>query len=150
MTVSTEESSRCIASVKWFNGKQGYGFLSCVTGDRIGEDVFVHHTSLQTEEDVYRYLVQGEYVEFNWSEVNETERWHAVNVTGINRGKLMCQTRSENRAEQSIDDDGHRRRKRRAPKARGGGPRDEDGEWTTVKGKSRKETKNVEQDSNAQ
>ncbi|MDD5711881.1 MAG: cold shock domain-containing protein [Smithellaceae bacterium] len=44
--------------VKWFNDKKGYGFIS----RNSGEDVFVHHTSIQA--DGFRSLKQGEKVEF--------------------------------------------------------------------------------------
>jgi CspA family cold shock protein len=44
--------------VKWFNNDKGYGFLKRSTG----EDVFVHHTAIQTSG--YRTLNEGEAVEF--------------------------------------------------------------------------------------
>jgi len=137
MTEGDVINSRCFGSVKWFNGKQGYGFLNCLSGERRGEDVFVHHSSLQTGEQVYRYLVQGEYVEFEWEEASGDHRWHAADVTGVQRGKLMCETRSDSRAEQGEGEDG--RRRRGGSRARGGGPRDAEGdaEWTDVKSRSR-------------
>ena len=45
-------------TVKWFNGSKGYGFIS----REDGEDVFVHHSAIQTEG--YRNLEEGQRVEF--------------------------------------------------------------------------------------
>ncbi len=45
-------------TVKWFNDKKGFGFIS-IEG---GEDVFVHHTSIDSEG--FRTLEEGDKVEF--------------------------------------------------------------------------------------
>ena len=45
-------------TVKWFNEKKGFGFLSQEEGD----DVFVHHTSIQGEG--FKTLEEGQEVEF--------------------------------------------------------------------------------------
>lgn len=45
--------------VKWFNDKKGFGFIEPEDG---GEDVFVHHTSIQS--DGFRTLLEGQAVEF--------------------------------------------------------------------------------------
>ena len=45
-------------SVKWFNDKKGFGFIS-IEG---GEDIFVHHTAIQSEG--FRTLEEGDNVEF--------------------------------------------------------------------------------------
>ena len=46
-------------TVKWFNAGKGYGFIA----REAGEDVFVHHSSI--EEEGYRSLDEGQRVEFN-------------------------------------------------------------------------------------
>ncbi len=45
-------------TVKWFNAKKGYGFLS----DAEGNDIFVHYSALQM--DGFKELKDGESVEF--------------------------------------------------------------------------------------
>ena len=46
-------------TVKWFNDKKGFGFISQDNGD----DVFVHQTSIQGEG--FRTLAEGDKVEFD-------------------------------------------------------------------------------------
>ena len=84
--------------VKWFNNKAGYGFITVSSEGHNGEDVFVHHSAIDVEQEQYRYLVQGEYVEFKLCNVNDDKhQWQAGSVKGINNGKLMCETRLESR-----------------------------------------------------
>ena len=45
--------------VKWFSNAKGYGFIS----REMGEDVFVHHSAIETEG--FRALDEGQRVEFN-------------------------------------------------------------------------------------
>ncbi|MFT4112897.1 cold-shock protein [Silvibacterium sp.] len=45
--------------VKWFNDAKGFGFIS----RQNGEDVFVHHTAIQSSG--FRSLAEGQQVEFN-------------------------------------------------------------------------------------
>lgn len=135
----TQVADRSNGRVKWFNNKNGYGFITCTSDDRSDEDVFAHHTALQTGEDQYRYLVQGEYVEFEWSKTETgAHEWHATAVTGIGGGKLMCETRNDTR-QQGRPGEGRDNtdiQSNRPPhRNRGGGPR-EDGdnmEWRLVK-----------------
>jgi cold shock CspA family protein len=81
---------RLTGRVKWFNLQNGFGFITPTIP--IGNsDIFVHHTSLVVSRDQYKYLVEGEYVEFTLEEVNTRDHsFHAVDITGINKGMLMC------------------------------------------------------------
>ena len=62
-------------TVKWFNEKKGFGFLSQEDGD----DVFVHHTSIQGEG--FKTLNEGQEVEF---EIQDGPKGpQALNVTAL-------------------------------------------------------------------
>ena len=81
--------------VKWF--KDGYGFISlCAPGAEASgvTEVFVHHSALRVQEEQYRYLVPGEYVELAISATTgEKHKVQAAEVSGIQGGRLMCETR---------------------------------------------------------
>ena len=62
-------------TVKWFNAKKGFGFIS----DEEGNDVFVHFSALQM--DGFKVLDEGDEVEF---EVIDVEKGPQVaNVTKL-------------------------------------------------------------------
>ena len=82
--------------VKWFNNKAGYGFITVTDGPKSGSDIFVHHSSVKVDSEQYKYLVQGEYIEFALSTVaSDKHECQATDVSGIKGGKLMCETRRE-------------------------------------------------------
>ena len=61
-------------TVKWFNGKKGFGFI---TPDDGGEDLFVHHSEIKM--DGYATLDEGQKVDF---EIGEGKKGPcATNVT---------------------------------------------------------------------
>jgi cold shock CspA family protein len=103
ITNTVTEEKRVKGVCKWFNNKSGYGFLTITEGEKKESDIFVYHSSLQvSNENQYKYLVQGEYVDFTVSNVDSSKsqgkyEYHATNVSGINGGKLMCETRNESR-----------------------------------------------------
>jgi cold shock CspA family protein len=79
--------------VKWFN-RNGWGFLTITNEGHADEDIFVRWDNLAC--DGYKYLVQGEYVEFTIEhkpDAQEGREYQATNVGGVNGGKLMCETR---------------------------------------------------------
>ena len=100
MSVESAEqqtSKKYIGCVKWFNNKSGYGFITLLdnNAELQGRDIFSHHSSIKANGDLYKYLVQGEYVEFQLQKMesrNDHEH-QAVNITGILSGDLMCETR---------------------------------------------------------
>ena len=62
-------------TVKWFNAKKGFGFIS----DEEGNDVFVHFSALQM--DGFKVLDEGDEVEFDV--VNGEKGPQAANVTKL-------------------------------------------------------------------
>ena len=62
-------------TVKWFSNEKGFGFITREDGD----DVFVHHTAIQSEG--YRSLTEGQKVEFEV--VQGDKGLHASNVNPI-------------------------------------------------------------------
>jgi len=51
-------------TVKWFNGRKGYGFINSEEGN----DVFVHYSALAGEGDEYKTLNENDKVEFDVTE----------------------------------------------------------------------------------
>lgn len=73
MATAAVSGQKMAGCVKWFNMKTGFGFLTVVRGGgsgelKVGSEVFVHHSNVKVQEEQYRFLVQGEYVEFDVSE----------------------------------------------------------------------------------
>ena len=58
-------SERIIGTVKWFNNRKGWGFISRDEE----EDIFVHYTGIQG--DGYRTLAEGQKVEFSLDETDK-------------------------------------------------------------------------------
>lgn len=101
-TLGSSSAVRHIGRVKWFNNKQGYGFITVVKmmdgGDKVGTDIFVHHSRIVVSNEQYKFLVQGEYVEFELEKTTGgAHEYQAGEVSGISGGQLMCETRRETR-----------------------------------------------------
>ena len=95
-STETSVSERFVGRVKWFNNKAGYGFVTITDGAKSGSDIFVHHSAIGVSSQQYKYLVQGEYVEFSLvSTKDNTHEFQGSDITGIKNGKLMCETRRE-------------------------------------------------------
>ena len=95
-TGSSSKYHKLKGCVKWYNNKNGYGFVTVLTeGDLTGTDIFVHYKNISIS-DQYKYLVQGEYVEFVLEHTPNAEHTVQVSyISGIMGGKLMCQTNQE-------------------------------------------------------
>ena len=91
-------SGRLLGQVKWFNNKAGYGFITMDGNTGNPKDVFAHYSNIKLG-DQYKYLVQGEYVEFELAPTTEgTHEFQAINISGVNGGQIMCEVRRQNRA----------------------------------------------------
>jgi len=62
-------------TVKWFNDSKGFGFITPENGD----DVFVHHTAIQSEG--FKSLSEGDQVEFDIEEGEKGSK--AANVVKL-------------------------------------------------------------------
>ena len=102
---SDEEVQRLTGMVKWFNNKSGFGFITvCGDGEFGGKDIFAHYSSIRVTNSQYKYLVQGEYVDFNLvKSENEKHEYHAIDITGIMNGPILCETRRQIQSTQSND-----------------------------------------------
>jgi CspA family cold shock protein len=58
--------NRVVGTVKWFNKAKGYGFI---VDDEKPDDIFVHYSSIMM--DGYRFLEEGDRVEFALEETNK-------------------------------------------------------------------------------
>ena len=98
----TSASVRLTGRVKWFNNKTGFGFITIVGGNdqfKDASEIFAHHSAIKVSQEQYRYLVEGEYVEFSVSSTASGEhKFQAADVRGVKGGKLFCETRHEQRA----------------------------------------------------
>jgi CspA family cold shock protein len=115
---STDEvvqEARLVGQVKWFNNKAGYGFITVSDGDHSGKDIFVHFTTVRVANSQYKYLIQGEYVEFSLTKsTSGTHEYQATDVSGIKSGALMCETRRNNRVSEG-DEPAKPQRRYRVP-----------------------------------
>ena len=62
-------------TVKWFNEKKGYGFIT----QESGEDVFVHFTAINS--DGFKTLAEGDNVQFDVTQGSKGPQ--AANVTKV-------------------------------------------------------------------
>jgi cold shock CspA family protein len=99
---TSSDSYRFTGIVKWFNDKEGYGFITiCDEGLHKNKDIFVHYKSIRVTNSQYVYLIQGEYVNFTLLNVkSDTHEYQASDVSGIQNGPIMCE--SKNTARQVV------------------------------------------------
>jgi cold shock CspA family protein len=144
---ATTSEERLIGRVKWFNNKAGYGFVTVTDGIQSGSDIFVHHSVIGVSNQQYKYLVQGEYIEFSISATQGgAHAFQASGICGIKGGKLMCETRNEFKIARnnykSSDVQTHTEpnsevkmpRQQRAPNKENPKDNVEQKEWTLIKG----------------
>tara|TARA_B110000967_G_C18901727_1_gene575997 strand:- start:144 stop:494 length:351 start_codon:yes stop_codon:yes gene_type:complete len=95
MSSDASSEQRYTGQIKWFNNKAGYGFITVTQpGEYVNKDIFTHFSSIDVTNSQYKYLVQGEYVEFNiMKSSTEKHEFQSTNISGINGGRLMCETR---------------------------------------------------------
>ena len=114
--MSSEDVQRLTGMVKWFNNKSGFGFITVSgTGEYAGKDIFSHYSSIRVTNSQYKYLVQGEYVDFNIvKSESDTHEYQASDITGVMNGPILCETRRQVQASQG--DAQRERRQTRRPR----------------------------------
>ena len=112
MSSESNVQQRLTGMVKWFNNKSGFGFITvCGDGEFNGKDIFAHYSSIRVTNSQYKYLVQGEYIDFVLSKSeNEKHEYHAMDITGVMNGPILCETRRIVSAMQNDDKKGSRRK----------------------------------------
>ena len=150
-TTQTTQLMTYNGRVKWFNNKAGYGFITVVstppTEDSVEKntDVFAHHSAIQVNEEQYRYLIQGEYVQFSLSTHDSGDhKYSASNISGIGGGALLCETRNDIKSTAPSTKRPNRNTERRQ-NYRGSGPREDASapkeEWVLTR-RDKSESKN--------
>ena len=76
-----------LGQVKWFDNKLGYGFVTVISEEYRGDDIFVHQTNVHPLQSEYRTLLKGEYVSLN---ISDDSKRQALDVTGVLGGSLRC------------------------------------------------------------
>lgn len=76
-------------TVKWFNNKKGYGFI---TREDSEEDVFIHFSAIQGDEGEFKTVYEGDIVEFDI--VDGQKGPQASNVTVTEKGPRKSSRKS--------------------------------------------------------
>ncbi len=132
--MTTDNMNRYLARVKWFDRKKGFGIVTIVSlvgssneGENVvekGTDVFVHHSSLVTSDDVYRYLMEDEYVETSLTsrgkkEDESTNNYQCFKVSSPDsESKLLCELKRRVKQPRRNTRRGPRRDTREGPSER--------------------------------
>lgn len=90
-----QTNKRQVGQVRWFHPKKGYGMIRNLESKK---DIFAHQTELKTDNNIYRQLYPGEYVEYvegslseKVSESDTRTKKIATIITGIGGNMLMCE-----------------------------------------------------------
>ena len=93
MSSESDSTTRHIGNVKWFNNKAGFGFITMGENTDTPKDIFAHYSNINVKNSQYKYLVQGEYVEFEITPTEGEHEFQATNITGIQGGATLCERR---------------------------------------------------------
>jgi cold shock CspA family protein len=83
-----------IGSVKFFDTKKGWGFITVLTQDlpQSNSEVFVHFSQLNVSEDGFKRLYPGEYVSFSLGKSTSGPKKGqdtCIDVSGVMGGPLL-------------------------------------------------------------
>lgn len=82
-----------VGNVLWFDQKKGFGFVKIITptSDFSGKEIFVHYTSIQSQ-NRFKKLLPGENVSLNIvknPDENNGKEFISENVTGLYGSNLL-------------------------------------------------------------
>ena len=89
----TKKQKTFKGQVKWFDYKKGYGFIQKHVENGESEEIFVHYTKINTNNE-FKMLCPGEHVEFEETEC-PGKGIQAEHVRAPFNGKLMNEFKSE-------------------------------------------------------
>jgi len=85
-------AERFTGQVKFFDKDRGFGFIVRISDKK---EYFVHFTAVKPTTQCWNVLYKGEYVEFSVTDGNKGQQ--ASDVTGIDKGSLLCEHEFEYR-----------------------------------------------------
>ena len=130
-----------LGKVKWFSNKAGYGFITVLKDPDqkpadapndlpetlVNEDIFIHHSGISSEKQVYKYLLQDELVQLKILFLSSSNhKYQAYEVTG-NNVELECENSDRINERQTRLNAGRGRGRGRDGRGRGRGMRMSDG-----------------------
>ena len=70
----------CWGTVKWFSDEKGFGFITPNNG---GEDLFVHHSAIQSSEPGFKSLAEGQQVQYEIGQGRKGPCAENVSASGL-------------------------------------------------------------------
>ena len=98
---TVDTSTTYLGRVKWFNNRAGFGFATVMEGEKrvkifsliiLGFQLIVNNTSILFKENTLHFFEESD---------NDKHPYQAGDIKGVAGGPLMCETKNEQRQQQS-------------------------------------------------